>query len=86
MYLVDLMLEDMDGLSLIEDIRMKNPLVPIVAFMSEQQPEELAIQERALRKMAASSGADAVFTAPFNLGEIRNTLLRLSQQLQAETA
>ncbi len=83
-YLVDLMLEDMDGLSLIEDIRAGKPFSPIIAFLSEQPGSSLGLQEYTLREMAAKSGANALFVAPFNLGEIVSTISRLATPCNSE--
>jgi DNA-binding response OmpR family regulator len=79
-YLVDLMLEDVDGLSLIEDIRFKGGKMPVVAFMNTNSMNELDMEEQGLRKMALDAGANALFLAPFNLCELVQTLQRLCSQ------
>jgi len=83
-FLVDLMLEDMDGLSLIEEIRMQKPYAPVIAFIPARSSEHLELEEKSLRKMAAQSGANALFIAPFNLGEITGTIDRLALQARPE--
>ena len=83
-YLVDLMLEDMDGLSLIEEIRMRKPDIPVIAFIATTSTPDFELEEQALRKMAFQSGANALFIAPLNLGEIVGTLDRLALEYQAE--
>lgn len=83
-YLVDLMLEDMDGLSLIEDIKMRKPGTPVIAVMPAESSEQLDLEEQSLRKMALQSGASALFIAPFNLGEIVGTIDRLALEHRAE--
>lgn len=75
--LVDLLFEDMDGLSLIEEIRLKNRKVPIVGFVCQTQIDSLDIEEQTIRMMAEQSGVNAFFLAPFNLGEVVNTINRL---------
>ncbi|MDB4576272.1 response regulator [bacterium] len=74
---VDLMLDDLDGLSLIETIRLRDRELPIIAFVTQNEIVSLNIQESATRAMAEHSGADAVFFAPFNLGEILHATNRL---------
>lgn len=83
-FLVDLMLEDMDGLSLIEEIRIKKPYAPVIAFIPAKSSAQLELEEKSLRKMAVQSGANALFIAPFNLGEITGTIDRLALQAQPE--
>lgn len=71
---VDLMLEEIDGLSLIEKIRLRNRSIPVAAFVASQELTSLDIDASATRSMAHQSGADAVFITPFNLGEIVHTV------------
>lgn len=80
---VDLMLEDVDGLSLIEKIRMKDAQIPIIAFVAQTEIGSLQIEEAATRSMAEQCGADAVFFAPFNLGEILHTTTRMLEPIAA---
>lgn len=81
---VDLLLEDMDGLSLIERIRLKNHSIPVIAFVAQTEIDSIGIEEAATRSMSEQSGANAVFFSPFNLGEIVNTTHRLLQNTIAE--
>ena len=76
------MLEDMDGLSLIEEIRMHKPEAPVIAFIPAASGKQLELEEQSLRKMALQSGANALFIAPFNLGEIAGTIDRLALEYQ----
>ncbi|MBT8148555.1 MAG: response regulator [Pseudomonadales bacterium] len=80
---IDLLLEDVDGLSLVERIRLQNREVPIIAFVAQTEIGSLNIEEAATRSMAEKSGADAVFFAPFNLGEILHTTSRILQPVAA---
>ena len=80
---IDLLLEDVDGLSLIERIRLQNREIPIIAFVAQTEMGALNIEEAATRSMAEQSGADAVFFAPFNLGEILHTTSRMLQPIAA---
>ncbi|MGB5326335.1 MAG: response regulator [Pseudomonadales bacterium] len=80
---VDLMLEEIDGLSLIEKIRLRNRTIPVAAFVSSSELASLDINASATRSMAHQSGADAVFITPFNLGEI---ILTVSQFLEPVAA
>ena len=90
-YLVDLLLEDMDGL-LIEELRMQQPQASVVAFLSQPTGKtgsadsnmEDMLEEQSLRKLTERSGADALFVAPFNLGEIVCTIERLAALTSAE--
>ena len=49
---VDLMLDDLDGLSLIETIRLRDRELPIIAFVTQNEIVSLNIQEAATRAMA----------------------------------
>lgn len=75
--IVDLMFEDKDALSLIEDIRLKGGKMPIIALMDSQSMNELGMDESGLRKMALDAGANALFLSPFNLAELVQTLQRV---------
>lgn len=80
---VDLMLEEIDGLSLIEKIRMRNSTVPVAAFVASAEFTALDIDASATRTMAHQSGADAVFITPFNLGEIVHTVSQFLEPVAA---
>lgn len=100
---VDLVLEDMDGLSLIEELRSTQHLeslkqanhsnglnsktehssLKIVAFLTRSALEKIDLPVGNIESMAIASGADAVFVAPFNLGELTSTVSRLCE-IQAE--
>ena len=56
LYLVDLMLEDMDGLSLIEEIRAQKPRVPIIAFINTQPSGQFELIERSLKQWTDNPG------------------------------
>ena len=103
---VDLVLEDMDGLSLIEELRTAHRLAQIqsnsarkqvgngdvtntaafnagtpsiVAFLARGALEKVDLSVDEIRQMAIQSGADAVFVAPFNLGELMSTIARFCE-------
>ncbi|NNL10802.1 MAG: response regulator [Pseudomonadales bacterium] len=80
---VDLMLEEIDGLSLIEKIRLRNRDIPVAAFVASTELNSLDIDATATRSMAHQSGADAVFITPFNLGEIMQTVTQFLEPVAA---
>lgn len=73
---VDLLLEQTDGMSCIEQLRSCYHQLPIVAYLSESASlaplEALEIQQQ-----ASDAGANATLVAPFNLREIVSTVSRL---------
>lgn len=77
---VDLLLEDCDGLSLIEKLRNNYHHLPIIAYMSERSSTEAPLESLQLRSQAEACGADAVLLAPINLREVISTVTRLSQE------
>lgn len=80
---VDLMLEEIDGLSLIEKIRLRNRNIPVAAFVASTEITSLEIDASATRSMAHQSGADAVFITPFNPGEILHTVSQFIEPVAA---
>lgn len=76
---VDLILEDMDGLSLIEEIRMRHRGMHIIAIMCKDELATIDMSAEEVTLMAARSGANAVFIAPFNLGELLTTVERFCE-------
>ncbi len=75
--LVDLLLDDMDGLSLIEEIRARHRNMHIIAVLPDRVArDQLDMEDAAIVQMASQSGANAVFIAPFNLGELLTTIDR----------
>ena len=86
LYITDLLLDDMDGLSLIEEMRSIEPNAEIIALLSDTSALSNVVLEggldlnaEAVRKMAIESGAHAVFISPFNLGELVEAIHRLSE-------
>lgn len=73
---VDLMLEEMDGLSVVEKFRNQYHQLGIAAFVCTQN---LAgpLEELQLKSQAESGGANLVLLAPFNLREIGSCVARL---------
>ena len=63
--IVDLMLNDMDGLSLIEELREQFHGLYIIAVMNKESLELINLTADNITLMAAQSGANAVFIAPF---------------------
>ena len=55
--LVDLFLEDIDGLSLIEEIRLQQPRAPIIAFLCNENADVLDLTKTEITQMATQSGA-----------------------------
>jgi len=78
--LLDLMLDGMDGLSLLEALRTEQPSVPLIAFIGQKSIDSLDLDAEALQVLAIKSGANAVFIAPFNLAELLTTTDRLCEQ------
>ena len=74
---VDLLLEDRDGLSLIEKIRNDYHGLNIIAFMPENSIIQGTLENLELRSQAEAAGANAVLIAPFNLHEIVSTIRRM---------
>lgn len=74
--IVDLMLNDMDGLSLIEELREQYRGLHIIAVMNQESLELVNLTADNITLMAAQSGANAVFIAPFNLAELVATVER----------
>lgn len=76
---VDLLLDDVDGMSLIEDIRLAHPKLPIVAYINKENCSSFDLEAQQIRAMAEASGANAVIFTPINLGELIHTINRLLQ-------
>lgn len=74
---VDLMLEDVDGSSLIEDIRMTDANKPIIAFIDKADCEKMDMDIVAVRKLSEACGANALVVTPAHLGELLQTIQRL---------
>lgn len=70
------MLNDMDGLSLIEELREQYRGLHIIAVMNKESLELVNLTADNITLMAAQSGANAVFIAPFNLAELVATVER----------
>ena len=76
--LVDLFLDDLDGLSLLEELRLARRDMPLIAFACHERLREIEMSAEEVSIQADGSGADAVYIAPFNLGELIATLDRLT--------
>ena len=81
--LVDLILEDMDGLSLIEELRARNRGLHIIAVMCKKELAAIDMSAESITLMASQCGANAVFTAPFNLAELLATIDRFLETATA---
>lgn len=79
---VDLILEDMDGLSLIEEIRSRHRTMHIIAIMCKDELAAIDMTADNIKLMAAQSGANAVFIAPFNLAELLTTVDRFCENIE----
>ncbi len=73
---VDLMLEEMDGLSVVETIRNQYHQLSIAAFVCKQSVSG-PLEDLQLKSQAEASGANLVLLAPFNLREIGSCVDRL---------
>ncbi|HAW14729.1 MAG TPA: hypothetical protein DCW37_05940 [Cellvibrionales bacterium] len=74
--LIDLILEDMDGLSFIEELRARHRGLHIIAIMCKKELAAIDMSAENITLMASKCGANAVFTAPFNLAELLATIDR----------
>lgn len=83
---VDLILEDMDGLSLIEEIRLRHRGMHIIAIMCKNELATIDMSAEEVTLMASRSGANAVFIAPFNLAELLTTVERFCETACEATA
>ena len=82
--LVDLILEDIDGLSFIEELRARHRSLHIIAIMCKKELAAIDMTAESITLMASKCGANAVFTAPFNLSELLATIDRFLET-SAET-
>ena len=83
---VDLILDDIDGLSLIEEIRTRYRCLHIVAIMCKNELASVDLTAESITLMAAQSGANGVFIAPFNLAELLTTVERFCEAaIESET-
>ncbi len=77
--LLDLMLPEVDGLSITEQVRLSNQDVPILLLTAKDMPQD--------RVQGLKKGADDYLTKPFNLEELLlrvSNLLRRSQRVKGE--
>lgn len=77
--LLDVMLPDVDGFSIAEQVRLANNDVPILMLTAKDMPQD--------RIMGLKKGADDYLTKPFNLEELLlrvGILLRRSQRVKGE--
>lgn len=77
--LLDLMLPEVDGLTIAEQVRLTNSEVPILMLTAKDTPED--------RVLGLRKGADDYLTKPFNLEELLlrvGSLLRRSQRQRGE--
>ena len=68
--------EDMDGLSFIEELRARHRGLHIIAIMCKKELAAIDMSAESITLMASKCGANAVFTAPFNLAELLATIDR----------
>lgn len=77
--LLDVMLPEMDGFTIAEQVRLSNPEVPILMLTAKDQASD--------RITGLKKGADDYLTKPFNLEELLlrvSNLLRRSQRVRGE--
>ncbi len=77
--LLDVMLPDLDGFSITEQVRLSNNEVPILLLTAKDMPQD--------RIAGLKRGADDYLTKPFNLEELLlriGNLLRRSQRVKGE--
>jgi len=77
--LLDVMLPDVDGFSITEQVRLSNNEVPILLLTAKDMPQD--------RIAGLKRGADDYLTKPFNLEELLlriSNLLRRSQRVKGE--
>lgn len=77
--LLDVMLPDVDGFSITEQVRLSNNEVPILLLTAKDMPQD--------RIAGLKRGADDYLTKPFNLEELLlriGNLLRRSQRVKGE--
>lgn len=84
--LVDLILEDMDGLSLIEEFRARHKSLHIIAIMCKKELAAIEMSAESITLMASQAGANAVFIAPFNLAELLATIDRFLEASSQSSA
>jgi len=84
--LVDLVLKDLDGLSLIEEIKARFSGKSVVAMLTRPESASPLAEDSDTASMAKDSGADAIFIAPFNLGDLMTTIERLAESLVTDPA
>lgn len=78
--LLDVMLPDVDGFTITEQVRLSNTEVPILLLTAKDTAQD--------RVMGLKKGADDYLTKPFNLEELLlrvSKLLRRSQRVKGET-
>ena len=76
--ILDVMLPELDGISVCETIRLKNPDIPILILSAKNSSAD--------RVLGLKKGADDYLTKPFNLEELLlrvNKLIRKSERLSA---
>jgi two-component system alkaline phosphatase synthesis response regulator PhoP len=77
--LLDVMLPDVDGFTITEQVRLTNPEVPILILTAKDMAQD--------RVTGLKKGADDYLTKPFNLEELLlrvSNLLRRSQRVKGE--
>jgi len=72
--IIDLLINDMDSLSLIKQLKERNKESFIMAIMSKPVLEFMELSAERIKRDAIEHGADSVFIAPFNLAELASTI------------
>ena len=72
--IIDLLINDMDSLSLIKQLKERNKESFIMAIMGKPVLEFMELSAERIKRDAIEHGADSVFIAPFNLAELASTI------------
>ena len=75
--LIDLMLPDMNGFTVCEQIRASNPVIPVIMLTARSQEND--------KIRGLESGADDYVTKPFSLGELMARINAIFRRLQRIT-
>ena len=78
--IIDLLINDIDSLSLIKQLKQKNSGLFIIAIMGKPILEFMEKNKDNIKKEAIENGADSVFIAPFNLAELVSTIECLAEK------
>ncbi|MBR9805064.1 response regulator [bacterium] len=75
--IVDLLLDDTDGLLVIEELREHFRGLHIIALLQSEMTVP-SLDFNTIASLASQAGANAVFSTPFNLNEMLETITRFA--------